>query len=114
MTAAIEHDPFDIPGQEEARVEAGTKARQAEETEEDDVRWLMGSRRGRRILWRLMDQAGVFRSSFSPTAMQMAYNEGHRNYGNRVLNLIHHHCPEFYPRMLKEHIDGQRNSRAKQ
>lgn len=78
----------------------------AAEGEEQDLKWLMSSKRGRRIVWRLLEQAGVFRLSFNPNAMQMAFNEGGRNYGNRTLGQIHAYCSELYPVMVKENTDG--------
>ena len=98
----MKHDPFNIESQEATQADRALTARLARETEESDVRWLMSNRRGRRVLRRLLDQAGVFRSSFSTTAMQMAFNEGFRNYGLRMLDLIHTTCPELYPQMMKE------------
>jgi len=77
----------------------------------------MGNKRGRRVIWRLLDQAGVFRSSFNTNAMAMSFAEGHRNYGLRILGMIHTQCPELYPTMMKEQTadertndDGSRNS----
>ena len=101
------YDPLDIHGQDETSADRGLKDRINRETEEADFKWLMSSKRGRRIIWRLLEQAGVFRSSFSTTAMQMAFNEGNRNNGNRTLALIHTHCPELYPIMLKEQNNGR-------
>jgi len=105
------YDPFDLTGQDTAKADKTVKARLARETEEDDYKWLMGSKRGRRILWRFMEQSGVFRPSFNTNAMQMAFNEGFRNLGNSVLRMIHNSCPELYPVMMKEqtnvrHTDG--------
>jgi len=44
----------------------------------------------------------VFRLSFNTNAMQMAFNEGARNAGNRTLNLIHAVAPEQYHVMVGE------------
>jgi hypothetical protein len=63
----------------------------------------MSSKRGRRIVWRLMERAGVFRSTFTSNSMQSAFNEGMRNYGVVVLAQVHELTPEQYPLMLKEH-----------
>jgi len=101
------HDTFDIQHQEATQAEKALTARLDRETEASDIKWLMSNRRGRRVLWRLLDQAGVFRSSFSTTAMQMAFNEGFRNFGLRTLDLIHQTCPELYPQMMKEQTDGR-------
>lgn len=101
-----QHDPFDIKGQDKAKADIELKARTARETEDDDFKWLMGGKRGRRIVWRLLDHTGVFRSSFNPTAMVMAFNEGNRNYGNRTLDMIQRLCPELLPQMMKENSNG--------
>lgn len=105
-----EYNPLDMDGQDEARADKELKGRLTKETEESDVKWLLSSKRGRRIVWRLLDQSGVFRSSFNPTAMVMAFNEGNRNFGNRILALVHTHCSELYPIMLKENTNGRDGS----
>lgn len=97
-----EHDPTDIAEQERAASQRAAEYANNRATEGDDLKWLMGSKRGRRIVWRLLSQAGVFRLSFSTNAMQMAFNEGQRNFGNSTLALIHSQCPELYPVMVKE------------
>ena len=104
------YDPTDLRGLERSREDDATRKRLANEVEELDLKWLMGSKRGRRIIWRLLEQAGVFRLSFDPNAMRMAFNEGNRNYGNRVLDLIHKTCPELYPVMVKEQNDASRSN----
>lgn len=101
------YDPFDLKGIEENKVKDALQSRLDKEAEEADFKWLMSSKRGRRIVWRLMDFAGVFRSSFSPTAMVMAFQEGNRNYGNRILAKIHKICPELYPIMMKENTNDR-------
>lgn len=102
-----EYDPIDIRGQEKAQAEKSAKDRLERESEESDLKWLMGSKRGRRIVWRLLDQSGVFRLSFNTNAMLMAFSEGGRNYGNRTLAMIHAQCPELYPTMVKENASDR-------
>ena len=97
-----QYDPLDLKAQERAKQDKDIKIRLAQEAEEADIRWLMGNKRGRRIVWRLLDQAGVFRSSFNTNAMAMSFAEGNRNYGLRILSMIHTQCPELYPVMMKE------------
>jgi len=109
------YDPLDIKSQDRDRSDKDLRGRLERESEESDIRWLMGNKRGRRIVWRLLDQAGVFRSSFNTNAMAMAFAEGNRNYGLRTLAQIHALCPEHYPVMMKEQAndrpndDGSRN-----
>jgi hypothetical protein len=103
----MNHNPFDLEDQAIQKAQVDTDRREEKETEEEDLKWLMSSRRGRRIVWRLLDSAGVFRSSFSPTAMVMAFQEGNRNYGVRILAMVHQHCSDVYPTMLKENTIGK-------
>jgi len=99
------YDPLDTRGQERAKAEKEVREKLARENEEADIKWLMGNKRGRRVIWRILDQTGVFRLSFNTNSMAMAFAEGNRNYGNRVLSLIHTQCPELYPTMVKEQQD---------
>lgn len=105
---ANEFDPTDLRAIDRAKADRETRDRLARETEESDIKWLMGNKRGRRIIWRLLDHSGVFRLSFNTNAMQMAFAEGNRNYGNRTLALIHALCPEQYPTMVKENSANER------
>ena len=101
------YDPLDIKGQEKHKSDRDLQSRIARESEESDVRWLMSNKRGRRIVWRLLDQAGVFRSSFNTNAMSMAFAEGNRNYGLRTLATIQAQCPEQFTVMVKEQANDR-------
>lgn len=103
------YDPLDQQANERKASDKDVTAKLTRDTEESDLKWLMSSRRGRRILWRTLDRAGVFRLSFNTNAMQMAFNEGVRNEGLRILALIHAHCHELYPVLVKENANGNRN-----
>ena len=96
------YDPLDLRGQERAKAQRELRERLDRENEQADLKWLMGSKRGRRVVWRLLDSAGVFRTSFNTNAMSMAFAEGGRNQGLRLLAMVHALCPEQYPAMMKE------------
>ena len=49
------------------------------------LRWLMGDARGRRFVWGLLGNAGLFRSSMAPSAELTAFNEGRRDLGLALL-----------------------------
>ena len=51
------YDPTDIRSQERAKADTDLRNRLAKDTEESDLKWLMGSKRGRRIVWRLASNA---------------------------------------------------------
>ena len=95
-------DPLDIRSQERAQADAEDRALLAAQIEIDDVKWLMSNKRGRRFMARLLERAGVWRLSFNTNALTMAFNEGTRNEGLRLLAQIATHCPDRYTEMLKE------------
>lgn len=97
-----QHDPFDIDAQEQERASRGDRVKQAQRTEADDLKWMMSSKRGRRIIWRLLEQSGVYRLSFDQNAMRMAFNEGNRNFGLALLSKVHELTPELYSTMVQE------------
>lgn len=103
------YDPTDIRSQERAKADTDLRNKLLEDTEESDFKWLMGDERGRRIVWRFLDRAGVFRLSFNENPMIMAFNEGIRNEGLRTFTQIHTLCPELYLVMVKEQIHDYRN-----
>jgi hypothetical protein len=66
-----------------------------------DLRTLMGTVEGRRFIWRLLDRAGVFRTSFTGNSTTF-FNEGMRNIGLIVLADITEACSDNYLLMMKE------------
>ena len=75
----------------------------------EDFKWVMSNRRGRRFAHRLLDQCGVFRSSFTGNSTTF-FNEGQRNIGLQVLAMVNEHTPDAYVLMLKEHKEDERNN----
>lgn len=103
------YDPTDIHSQERAKADKAYRDKMERDSEVDDLKWLMSSKRGRRIVWRQLDRAGVFRSSFNTNAMTMAFAEGNRNEGLRTIAMITEHCPDRYMNMVKENTNASRN-----
>lgn len=78
---------------------------------EDDKQWvldiqaLMETEFGRRIMWRLLSQfCGVFDATFSSDALAMAWKEGQREVGLRLIEEIQKYTPHDYARMLSERM----------
>ena len=97
-----EIDPIYQHDSEQARFDAQLAAEKRRAVESDDIKWLMNDIKGRRIVWRILDRAGVFRSSFSSDSLIMAFSEGRRNEGLALLQTINLVCPELYIKMSKE------------
>lgn len=98
-----ELDPTDLADEEARETEAKAAAEQELRWEISDLVWLMSSKRGRRFIWRLLKNAGVYRLSYCQgDAMQTAFNEGQRNGGQRTLALVMQHAGEAYGLMVQE------------
>jgi hypothetical protein len=98
----VDFDPL-TPELQDAQREAEAKRQAlAKKQEAADFQWLMNDPRGRRFVWRQLAAAGVFLSSFDPAAMTMAFNEGRRSEGLRLLALVMEQCPDLYATMMKE------------
>lgn len=96
-----EHDPLNTaPLEAQRAAEDREKQRLAQQAREDFL-WLMGDKRGRRLMWGWLGIAGVFRSSFEPSS-RIYFNEGMRNFGCVLLAHINEHCPDLYLQMVKE------------
>ena len=59
-----------------------------QEAMQSDIRALMKLPAGRRVVWRLLEQAGVWRSVFNPEPLRMAFAEGQRNLGLWLLDWV--------------------------
>lgn len=100
-------DPTDTRRQEhEAEAEeAGAHARR--ERELNDLRWLLGHPQGRRIASRLLDEAGVFRSSFHTSGSVMAFSEGKRHMGLFLTAELLDASADGYMKVLNEYRTKQ-------
>lgn len=80
---------------------ASDKMQGTRDRELNDVRHVLGSIQGRRLIWRYLETCGVFRTSFTGSS-QTFFNEGERNIGLKLLADINEASPESYLTMLKE------------
>ena len=84
--------------------------------EAEDVKWLMGTERGRRTVWGLLDRAGLIfgdamvdDGSFNTNAMTMARDAGRRSVVWRLDQLIRLHCPDLFIVMRQENMHDAAN-----
>lgn len=78
------------------------KQENARKTFVEDVKWLMSSPRGRRLVWWLLGKSGVNRTSFNNSGSVMAFNEGQRNIGLMLQAEVLDASPDAYMTMLTE------------
>lgn len=95
-------DPVDTRAQEQEQAASELRAKRKQAEQVADLKWLMGHRAGRRIAWRLMADAGVFRSTFNASGSVMAFNEGKRAAGLQLLGEIMEHTPDAFTVMQRE------------
>ena len=87
------------------------------QNELEDIAKIMRTRGGRRFMWRVLEGAGIFHSSFHTDALMMAFNEGRRNQGLILLADIMEIDADNYILMTKEaktrqeakELDDERN-----
>jgi hypothetical protein len=77
------------------------KDKNRQETEAEDLRKLLDTEWGRRIVWRILDKAGVHRISFSGNSTTF-FNEGMRNIGCWFLDEVMDADTDAYLQVLKE------------
>lgn len=105
------YDPTDIEGQRRKQRHADEKSRHLAAVAVEDFQWLMKDKRGRRIVWSLLERTGVFRSSFTGNS-ETFFREGQRNVGLFLMAQIHEACPEQYAVMLQEQKTNDRRDDA--
>lgn len=99
-----EFDPMDQDAQQEQQAETAKAAELAQLEIEKDFHWLMGAKQGRRIVWRMLAEAGVFHSGFDPDPCTHAFKAGRRDAGLKLLGQINSLCPDLYTTMMKEQL----------
>lgn len=96
------HDPLDTNALAEHREEQKAAAKHKAEQALLDIEWLMLSVQGRRIVWRLLEITGVYRSSYTGDN-DTFFKEGARNVGLILMADIQRIAPDQFTLMLKEH-----------
>jgi hypothetical protein len=100
---ATTDDPTDLKRQARDAESDELEARENRRKDLDDMRWWLGHPQGRRIALRLLEEAGVFRSSFNHSGSVMAFNEGRRNIGLFLTAELLEATPAGYMKVLAEH-----------
>jgi len=75
-----------------------TKAQIHKEQNKEDLKGILDSAGGRRFLWKLLEECGVYKISFTGDSYT-AFNEGKRQIGLRLIEDIFDACPDAYIEM---------------
>lgn len=68
----------------------------------DDLRQILSTLAGRRLVWRYLTICHVFETAFNNSGSVTAFNLGEQNIGLKLLAEINETDPEAYLKMLKE------------
>ncbi len=93
--------------EEEDLRQAKTRQEQLRRQEKDDFRRVMSSMQGRRLVWRLLERCGIYRTSFTGESSTTFFNEGRRNIGLWVTDEIFESCPEAHNQMTSENRNNK-------
>lgn len=72
------------------------------EREADDIRQVMSTEQGRRVVWSLLEQGKVFGTTFAVDPAVTAFNEGQRNLALALFSRVMAACPDQYLKMADE------------
>lgn len=84
-----EINPTNIAALDVQRQEQKERSRFERQVELDDFKWLMSSKRGRRIVWRLLSATGVYRQSYTGNGSDTFFREGARSIGLQIVATLH-------------------------
>lgn len=106
MIDALEPKPYvkNAADPEQVR-EASGKANRGRDRELNDVRYLLSTMEGKRFIWRYLGICRLFETSFRMSA-EMAYFEGIRSVGLKMMSDITEANPQAFIDMMKEAGDA--------
>ncbi|HED4183534.1 TPA: hypothetical protein R4289_003214 [Enterobacter mori] len=88
--------------EEELRIQNDRKKHDLEQREKDDIKFVMDSEQGRRVVWGLLERGQVFGTCFNVDPNITAFNEGQRNLALVLFQCVMTHCPDQYLKMAAE------------
>lgn len=71
-----------------------------QDSDDNDLRFLLSTDQGRRFIWGMLEKCGVFKSSFTGSS-ETFFLEGQRNIGLKLMSDIMRVDPESYLKMIK-------------
>lgn len=74
-----------------------------QEVQREDVRWLMSTHQGRRFVYKVLADCGIYQRSFTGSEATTAFAEGRRAVGLQLLDEITRLAFNDYLKMLGEH-----------
>ena len=92
----------DVWDDEQPTAEQQKRQRELAERDAEDIRQVMSTESGRRVVWSVLEQGKVFASTFAVDPCVTAFNEGQRNLALALFSRVMTVCPEQYLKMADE------------
>lgn len=86
--------------------DARLQERMLQQTEIEDVRFIIKTPQGRRFIWRVLSTCGMYSQSAVDSGSWTYFNEGRRSVGLKLLDKILMADPESYLAMIKENKEA--------
>lgn len=87
---------------EERKTELEARQQILAQRDIDDIKFVMDSEQGRRVVWGLLEKGQVFGTCFNVDPNITAFNEGQRNLALVLFQRVMAHCPDQYLKMAAE------------
>ncbi|WP_270613132.1 hypothetical protein [Citrobacter freundii] len=87
---------------EGSKAELDAKQQLLAQRDIDDIKFVMGSEQGRRVIWSILERGKVFSPCFAGDSHLTAFNEGQRNLALALFQRVMAHCPDQYLKMAAE------------
>lgn len=101
-------EKFDWDAREREREDLERETKQVLQERKNDLETVLSTEQGRRFVWSLMSESGVFCSTYNPkaadVAIDVAFAEGRKQLGYRLLEEIQVLCPHKFLLMQQEMI----------
>lgn len=92
---------------------AAQRRQRREERFVEDLVEVCKSVSGRRMLWDLMSESGVFHDPFVPGDANATHvNIGNSRMGRKIFKDLTRHLPDVYARMTNEHVAERKQEKA--
>lgn len=88
--------------EDELRAQNERKKHDLEQRDKDDIKFVMDSEQGRRVVWAMLEKGQVFGTCFNIDPHVTAFNEGQRNLALMLFQRVMAHCPNQYLKMADE------------
>lgn len=99
---AEQQKPYDA-GSEKHVAKKKTKASLLKQQRDEDMTKLLSEAYGRRIMWRMLERCGIYKTSFTGNSTTF-FNEGRRAVGLETLEEIIASSPTSYTLMQSENL----------